>query len=1027
MTEPGSTSPDPALPGADGVGAVPVAAGHPGVPMTAAAASAPATPHGGSAAVVAPAAAPPLVPDLVTVAVPRGGRAVVVSDLHLSGEATEAATACTGEMVKVLREWAGPGVVVVAGDGFELLHAPVAPIEDILATHEEWARELAAFAAQPGHQLVVLAGNHDGQIAWDTHLVEVLRQRLGATIVALAVDLVLDTAAGAQKIRVVHGNQEDPYNAFIDPRSPIDTPAGHHVVRQVLPEVEQSYKPGGLLQGIEWLSEPMLAGEMVGSRLLYRRVVGRLWWLALPFLAAVLLRTIAFVPGIQTLLQANAQRWLVGLGIAVIAVVVVAVVVAMATMLRVHHDLSQTDLGHRSGTGSHNASARELAARLIAEGYAGLVSGHTHEPELSVVGFGFYANSGCGVSAVGPVPARFGLPRPFLAVRRCSRVELAAHEVVEVRLILGETPSGDPSRLERLVALRPPDRPRTPAEVAALPAGTTFPIDGQKLGVFTHRRRIRRWAAGLLVAAGVLNIVSTITGPSTSHLARIESDIPLRIPRAAGVLAVLMGVALIGLARAVRRGYRPAWAVVVVLLGVLAVVMFLKGEDIEEAVANAALALWLLAEHRHFKVTPTAGRRWAPWAFALALLGLGLAIVLAAFFGRDDRYGRAFTTLAVGVVVLVGWLVARPTRPRQTQTSRDADLDRARAIVGRCGGDTLDYFALRDDKELFFTGDGLVAYTVLDRTMLVSPDPICASEAREEVWADAMEHADANGWGISVLAANASWLPTYHAAGLQSLYIGDEAIVECQRFSLQGKAMKSLRGAHNRVGKAGYRVDVLDPDTAGAGLRQQLLALMTETRQGDAEPGFSMTLSRMFDPRDTGLLLAVCFDPSGQPVAFNQYVPAAAIGGYSLDVMRRTADPDAPNGLTDFVIIETIQWMKTNGYRGLGLNFATFRAVVSGEVEGGPWRRVQRRVLHHFSDTMQIESLWRFNQKYDPRWRPRYVVTDALLDEPRAGVAIARAESVGELPVVGRLLESHGPDPAVASHDVAPASPPSGS
>jgi lysylphosphatidylglycerol synthetase-like protein (DUF2156 family) len=187
---------------------------------------------------------------------------------------------------------------------------------------------------------------------------------------------------------------------------------------------------------------------------------------------------------------------------------------------------------------------------------------------------------------------------------------------------------------------------------------------------------------------------------------------------------------------------------------------------------------------------------------------------------------------------------------------------------------------------------------------------------------------------------------------------------------------------------------------------------MTETRQGDGERGFSMALGRMFDPADTGLLLAVCVDADGAPKAFNQYVPAPAVDGYSLDVMRRTADPDAPNGLTDFVIIETIDWMRQRGMRGLGLNFATMRAVLAGELGTGPWRAVERKTLHHFSDTMQIESLWKFNQKYDPTWRPRYVVTDCLFDRPRAAAAIARAESVFELPVVGPLLK--GASPAAA-------------
>ena len=48
-------------------------------------------------------------------------------------------------------------------------------------------------------------------------------------------------------------------------------------------------------------------------------------------------------------------------------------------------------------------------------------------------------------------------------------------------------------------------------------------------------------------------------------------------------------------------------------------------------------------------------------------------------------------------------------------------------------------------------------------------------------------------------ARRGSWLPIYRAAGLTDIYMGDEAIVDCQTFSLKGKSMKSLRGAYNRV------------------------------------------------------------------------------------------------------------------------------------------------------------------------------------------------------------------------------------
>ncbi len=280
---------------------------------------------------------------------------------------------------------------------------------------------------------------------------------------------------------------------------------------------------------------------------------------------------------------------------------------------------------------------------------------------------------------------------------------------------------------------------------------------------------------------------------------------------------------------------------------------------------------------------------------------------------------------------------------------------------------------------------------------------------RLDAWADAMDLADTNGWYISVLGASAPWLPIYRAAGLSEVYMGDEAIVDCQVFSLKGKSMKSLRGAYNRVSKSGYRVEVMQSLEASAELRTQLEDLATETRQGEAERGFSMTLSRMFDDRDTGLLLAVCLDPEGKPVAFNQYVPASHVNGYSLDLMRRTSDPGAPNGLTDFVIIETINWLAERGLNGLGLNFAVMRAVVAGETGSGPWQSAEKSLFHRFSDSMQIESLWNFNKKYDPQWRPRYSVADDRAHLPRAGLAIARAESVSELPLVGRFMKPKTP------------------
>src|SRR5262245_29208277 len=104
----------------------------------------------------APPRPAPLAPDLIEVSVPRGGRVVVVSDLHLSNPVTDAARNCTTALMDVLGRWDGPGVLVIAGDGFELLAGPNPNIHLVLDAHAEFAAEVKAFAAGADRRVVVL-------------------------------------------------------------------------------------------------------------------------------------------------------------------------------------------------------------------------------------------------------------------------------------------------------------------------------------------------------------------------------------------------------------------------------------------------------------------------------------------------------------------------------------------------------------------------------------------------------------------------------------------------------------------------------------------------------------------------------------------------------------------------------------------------------------------------------------------------------------------------------------------------------
>ncbi|MGH9098366.1 MAG: hypothetical protein ACRDWB_13195, partial [Acidimicrobiales bacterium] len=111
------------------------------------------------------AAAEFYMPDLIEAGVPLGGRVVVVSDLHLAAIPTDASRIVADELAELLTGWSGPGAFVIAGDGFEML-AAAPDVGAILDAHPQFAAALTAFAEAPDHQLIVLSGNHDGQLAW---------------------------------------------------------------------------------------------------------------------------------------------------------------------------------------------------------------------------------------------------------------------------------------------------------------------------------------------------------------------------------------------------------------------------------------------------------------------------------------------------------------------------------------------------------------------------------------------------------------------------------------------------------------------------------------------------------------------------------------------------------------------------------------------------------------------------------------------------------------------------------------------
>jgi lysylphosphatidylglycerol synthetase-like protein (DUF2156 family) len=141
-------------------------------------------------------------------------------------------------------------------------------------------------------------------------------------------------------------------------------------------------------------------------------------------------------------------------------------------------------------------------------------------------------------------------------------------------------------------------------------------------------------------------------------------------------------------------------------------------------------------------------------------------------------------------------------------------------------------------------------------------------------------------------------------AGLKVLELGDEAIIEVERFGLEGREMRPVRQAVRRVERAGYTARIrrhaeVPPDEMADAVR-----LADAWRDTAAERGFSMALSRLGDPADGRCVLVEALDRDGRVGALLSFTPWGR-HGLSLDLMRR--DRNGDNGIVEFMVAALVE------------------------------------------------------------------------------------------------------------------------
>ena len=265
----------------------------------------------------------------------------------------------------------------------------------------------------------------------------------------------------------------------------------------------------------------------------------------------------------------------------------------------------------------------------------------------------------------------------------------------------------------------------------------------------------------------------------------------------------------------------------------LAVMRFIPGYLLAVGVFGL-ISLWLERARLH----PDLSFGGAIETVAGGLFGLQGPYTYEGPFFRDF-FPIALLALGVAGVLTVSVLIFRAVASRGPSAN---DRKKAWDLVHEQGTDTLAYFALRDDKSYFFSSDGsaMIAYTYVSGYALVSADPIGPAHALEQVVVEFLAFCRSRAWHVAFLAVRESDLNVYRRHGLVSVYLGEEAVIRCDRFGLEGSAMKSVRTAVGRFARHHHFRLIREVD-ARTSLRNELNTMREKWRGKTPERGFTIT------------------------------------------------------------------------------------------------------------------------------------------------------------------------------------------
>lgn len=543
-------------------------------------------------------------------------------------------------------------------------------------------------------------------------------------------------------------------------------------------------------------------------------------------------------------------------------------------------------------------------------------------------------------------------------------------------------------------------------------------------------RRLQRSVVALVVAVSALSALLAAIWQGNGGPFHAGDD--AYHPSGVTLALVVSSIVWLALADGLRRGRRFAWGLTTGLmalsfLSLLAVDA--SSERTADLVITGGLLLLLLVTYRAFTARSPqhsfrrAGGRLLKVALGLfAYTAIGFAVLqddfvprarpadmVAEFVSRlffstsgniepatdaAELFVRSIALVWIGaIIVTVIGLVYASRRPRP-EPEQDARL---RALLLANHSSSIEWMLTWRGNTVWFSADGetAIGFRVVGSVALCLADPVGPAGKRLA----AMQEFDAfcfeRGWLPCMFAASEETAALAPELRWKAVEVAEDGVVGLEGLEFKGKAWQDVRTAMNKAGKLNIRLEKTRWAEAKPVLTDQLHVISNGWVSDKSLPEMGFTLGTLREADDPEVRLHVAMDEDSTVEGFTSWMPVGEDGeviGWTLDLMRRRDEGFRP--VMEYLIGASALEFKDEGFRFISLSAAPL-ARAPDHLAGSSDQRVLQKLLDFLGDSLEpyygFRSLHAFKTKFQPVFRPMYLVFPDESTLLEIGVAIARA------------------------------------